>query len=172
MKKRFQNSNQILFIFKVTMAENVLEQTMGKEVHTSSNQVACTIIEVLLPFANAENFERYQNAFASNFRPICSDKFSSHILEKLVAISMLRAVGPDNIAPTESSSAPQAKKRKTNELPTEREYNLNTEFSDEHRQNCREFVVKTSKFLMNNLEDFVWDTYGKSFFTFYIIQYF
>lgn len=142
------------------MAENVLEQTVDKELHTSSNQVACTIIEVLLPFANAENFERFQTAFASNFRPICSDKFSSHILEKLVAISMLRAVAPDNASTTESTSEPQAKKRKTTDMPTEREYNLATEFSDEHRQKCREFVVKTSKFLMNNLEDFVWDTYG------------
>lgn len=142
------------------MAENVLEQTVDKELHTSSNQVACTIIEVLLPFANAENFERFQTAFASNFRPICSDKFSSHILEKLVAISMLRAVAPDNASTTEYTSEPQAKKRKTTDMPTEREYNLATEFSDEHRQKCREFVVKTSKFLMNNLEDFVWDTYG------------
>lgn len=70
------------------MADNVLEQTVDKEIHTSSNQIACTIIEALLPFSNAENFERFQTTFAANFRPICSDKFSSHILEKLVAISV------------------------------------------------------------------------------------
>lgn len=146
-------------LLPATMADNVLEQTVDKEIHTASNQIACTIIEALLPFSNAENFERFQTTFASNFRPICSDKFASHILEKLIAISMLRAVGADN-PEDESSVTPQAKKRKTTEIPSEREYNLKTQFSDEHRQVCREYVVKASKFLMNNLEDFVWDTYG------------
>lgn len=144
-----------------TMADNVLEQTTDKEIHTSSNQIACTIIETLLPFANAENFERFQKQFASSFRPICSDKFASHILEKLVVISMLRGTALENNAePTAEATAPLAKKKKTNDLPNEREYNLNTEFSDEHRATCREYVVKVSKFLLNNLEDFVWDTYG------------
>lgn len=146
------------------MADNVLEQTIDKEIHISSNQIACTIIETLLPFSNAENFERFQTQFGSSFRPICSDKFASHILEKLVSISMLRGVSAENKntadESTSKSTAPQSKKRKPNELPSEREYNLTTEFSDEHRNTCREFVVKVSKFLMNNLEDFVWDTYG------------
>lgn len=141
------------------MANNVLEQTAEKEIHTSSNQVACTVIEVILPFASDEHIERYQNAFASNYRPICSDKFSTHILEKLVAIAMLRGVAPDN-KPSADAETPQAKRRKTDEIPSERDYNLNSEFTDEHRQKCREFVVRTSKFLLNNLEDFVWDTYG------------
>lgn len=142
------------------MADNVLEQTIDKEIHTSSNQIACTIIEALLPFSNVENFERFQTTFAPNFRPICSDKFASHILEKLVAISMLRGVAADNKEISESTSTPLAKKRKVAEIPSEREYNLTTEFNEEHRQTCREFVIKVSKFLMNNLEDFVWDTYG------------
>lgn len=140
------------------MADNVLEQTVDKEIHTSSNQVACTIIETLLPFSSAENFERFQTTFASNFRPICSDKFASHILEKLVAVSMLRGVGEMN--EQDVSAAPEAKKRKVAAIPSERDYNLTSKFSEEHRQVCREFVVKASKFLMNNLEDFVWDTYG------------
>ncbi|XP_031622036.1 nucleolar protein 9 [Contarinia nasturtii] len=156
MKKGFDSIDE-----KTTMADNVLEQTIGKEIHTASNQIACTIIEALLPFSNAENFERFQTTFASNFRPICSDKFASHILEKLVSISMLRAVSAENVEDlSESSETPQAKKRKATEIPSERDYNLKTQFSDEHRQICREFVVKASKFLMNNLEDFVWDTYG------------
>lgn len=144
--------------FAVNMANNVLEQTVDKEVRTSSNQVACTIVETLLPFTSAENFERFQAKFAEGFRPICSDKFASHILQKLVSLSMLRAVGTD---PAAESSEPQAKKRKTVSLvPSEREYNSSAEFSEEHKAKCAEFVVKVSKFLLNNLEDFVWDTYG------------
>lgn len=141
------------------MANNVLDQTTEKEIHTSSNQVACTVIEVIIPFASDEHIERYQNAFAGNYRPICSDKFSTHILEKLVSISMLRGVAPDNKSGAEPETS-QAKRRKVDEIPSEREYNLSSDFSDEHREKCREFVVRTSKFLLNNLEDFVWDTYG------------
>lgn len=147
--------------FTVSMADNVLEQTVDKEVHISSNQIACTIIETLLPFANDENFERFQRQFAATFRPICSDKFASHILQKLVSVSMLRAVAPLNQATTEETSdEPAHKKKRSSTLPGEREYNLKTEFSGTHRQNCQEFVEKVSKFLLNNLEDFVWDTYG------------
>lgn len=143
------------------MADNVLEQTVDKEVHISSNQIACTIIETLLPFARDENFERFQRQFAATFRPICSDKFASHILQKLVTVSMLRAIAPLNQATTEETSdEPASKKRRTTALPNEREYNLTNEFSETHRQHCREFVEKVSKFLLNNLEDFVWDTYG------------
>lgn len=143
------------------MADNVLEQTVDKEVHISSNQIACTIIETLLPFSNDESFERFQRQFAATFRPICSDKFASHILQKLVSVSMLRAIAPLNQMTTEDASdEPVHKKKRTSALPGEREYNLSAEFSETHRQNCREFVEKVSKFLLNNLEDFVWDTYG------------
>lgn len=144
------------------MANNVLEQTVDKEVRISSNQVASTIIETLLPFSDAENFERFQTKFADNFRPICSDKFASHILEKLVSLSMLRAIGATAKAEeTGETNEPKAKKQKTESLvPSEREYNSSAKFSDEHKQKCAEYVVKVSKFLLNNLEDFVWDTYG------------
>lgn len=142
------------------MANNVLEQTIDKEIHTSSNQIACTIIEAILPFASIDHFERFQNAFASDFRPICSDKFASHILEKLVAVSMVRGIALDNQKSETECEPPSSKKQKPNAIPSEREYNLTAEFSDEHRQKCCEFVVRTSKFLMNNLEDFVWNTYG------------
>lgn len=37
---------------------------------------------------------------------------------------------------------------------------LTTVFNDTHRQNCREFVETVSKFLLNNLEDFVESIYG------------
>lgn len=153
-------------LFLESMAENVLEQTKGKEIHTSSNQVACTVIEHLLPFVDADNFERFQSEFANSFRPICADKFASHILEKLVSISFLRGVAKiqtdDKIDVDQSttSSKPLAKKMKTC-IPDEKEFNLDKNaFSDEHRQKCREYVVKVSKFLLNNLEDYVWDTYG------------
>lgn len=144
------------------MANNVFEQTVDREIYISSNQIACTIIEHLLPYTNAQNLERFQNAFAENFRPICSDKFASHILEKLVEISFLRAVSSIQIQNDTADTVKMAKKRKTtNDIaPNEKQYNLSETFDTNHIKKCSEFVVKISKFLLNNLEDFVWDQYG------------
>ncbi|KAG4066185.1 hypothetical protein HA402_014485 [Bradysia odoriphaga] len=144
---------------KVSMANNVFEQTVDKEIHISSNQIACTILEHLMPYVDADTLERFHKAFSENFRPICSDKFSSHILEKMIEVSFLRAVGrlqSDDDAASESKS----KKPRTVTVPNEKEYNLTETFSDTHRQNCSVFVIKSSKFLLNNLEDFVWDRYA------------
>lgn len=145
------------------MANNVFEQTVDREIFISSNQIACTIIEHLLPYANAENLERFQNAFAASFRPICSDKFASHILEKMVEVSFLRAVASIQPQCDAKQTSPTAnKKRKLpTEIPNEKQYNLtSTEFDADHQQKCTDFVEKISKFLLNNLEDFVFDAYG------------
>lgn len=148
-----------------SMAENVLEQTRDKELHISSNQIACTVIEHLLPFADADSFERFQRVFADNFRPICANKFASHILETLVSISFLRGVAKIQPEPNKEATTtiqrPPPKFRRPDPIPNERQFNLtNDSFSDEHRLKCHEFVLKVSKFLLNNLEDYVWDTYG------------
>lgn len=139
------------------MANNVFEQTVDKEIHISSNQIACTILEHLMPYVEPSILERFHKAFLENFRPICSDKFSSHILEKLIEVSLLRSVGHIQ---ENSNIANEPKKRKTEIIPNEKEYNLTESFSDSHREHCTAFVVKSSKFLLNNLEDFVWDPYA------------
>lgn len=143
------------------MASNVFEQTIEKEVHIASNQIACTILEHLMPYTDASILERFQQAFSSTLRPICSDKFASHILQKMVEVSFLRAVSPLQ-KPAVDPAPPANKKRKADaSIPDEKQYNLQPEhFDDDHRQKCSEFVVKISKFLLNNLEDFVWDAYA------------
>lgn len=142
------------------MASNVFEQTQGKEVEVSSNQVACTILEHLLPFTDESTLERLQTAFATDLRPICSDKFSSHILQKMVEVSFLRAAAKLQVPVVDELTEGPAKKKKIqdDDLPDEKKYNLTATFEDEHRQKCADFVVKISKFLLNNLEDFVWDS--------------
>lgn len=152
-------SPKFYYIFAVSMANNVFEQTVDKEIHISSNQIACTILEHLMPYVDSVTLERFHKAFSDSFRPICSDKFSSHILEKLIEVSFLRSVGhlqSDEDAASESKS----KKPRTDSVPNEKDYNLTETFSDTHRQNCANFVIRSSKFLLNNLEDFVWDRYA------------
>lgn len=140
------------------MANNVFEQTVDKEIHISSNQIACTILEHLMPYVESTTLERFHNTFADNFRPICSDKFSSHILEKLIEVSFLRSVG--HLQNNEEDTVIKSKKPRMATVPDEKEYNLTESFNDSHRENCKNFVIKSSKFLLNNLEDFVWDPYA------------
>lgn len=142
------------------MANNVFEQTVDKEIHISSNQIACTILEHLMPYVDAETLERFHKTFAENFRPICSDKFSSHILEKLIEVSFLRSVGQLNNDNEADESHSKSKRPRVDLVPNEKDFNLIQPISDTHRQNCTDFVVKSSKFLLNNLEDFVWDPYA------------
>lgn len=143
------------------MANNVFEQTIDKEIHISSNQIACTILEHLMPYVDSTTLERFHKTFSENFRPICSDKFSSHILEKLIEVSFLRSVGLlQNNENNDADVQNKSKRQRMATVPNEKDYNLTETFSDSHRQNCTDFVIKSSKFLLNNLEDFVWDPYA------------
>lgn len=141
----------------VTMANNVFEQTHDQEVHLSSNQVVSKVIENLIAFAEPEHFERFMKAFAENFRPICSDSFASHVLQKMVEVSFLRAEYYKKATNKQDpDDEPVTKRRKEDKL-SEEVYNTTNKFSEDHRKNCSEFVLKIGKFLLNNLEDFVWD---------------
>lgn len=149
------------------MASSVFDQTIDKEIHIASNQIACTILEHLMPYVDAGTLERFHSAFAATLRPICSDKFASHILQKMVEISFLRAVAKLQPQIDDAEAAAATPKRRKLEaaaapvIPDEKQYNLLVDqFDDDHRQKCADFVVKMSKFLLNNLEDFVWDSYA------------
>lgn len=169
MKKGFEDVEE-----KVNMANNVFEQTKDQEVYLASNQIVCKAMESLLGFIDAEQLESYFEVFADSFRPICSDRFASHVLQKMVEIAFLRSLDKDKLkAPKEKKDekeskdkddddeeeAPVAKKPKViTDVLSEELYNLETEFSAEHKINCGKFVLRVGKFMLNNLEDFVWDT--------------
>ncbi|RZC39239.1 hypothetical protein BDFB_004216 [Asbolus verrucosus] len=114
---------------KSIFVNNVFEQTNDQEINCCCNQVGCRVVELLLPFANNGVVERFMCVFGGELRPLCSDRFASHVLETLV-----RQAGGYSLK-------------------------LNTD-SEDFQVKCKEFVIKVSKFLLNNLEDYIWDTYG------------
>ncbi|KAM7341862.1 nucleolar protein 9 [Cochliomyia hominivorax] len=165
MKNGFEDIEE-----KVNMANNVFEQTKDQEVYLASNQIVCKALENLLGFVDAEQLETYFETFADSFRPICSDRFASHVLQKMVEIAFLRTISKDQLKKDdneikeskedkEEDETPLAKKPKLNkDVLSEENYNLETEFSHEHKINCGNFVLRVGKFMLNNLEDFVWDS--------------
>ncbi|KAH8418365.1 hypothetical protein KR222_004049 [Zaprionus bogoriensis] len=144
---------------RVNMANNVFEQTVDQEIHLASNQIVSKALESLIGFVDAEPLERYFAKFGDSLRPMCSDRFASHVLQKMLEIAFLRGLGKAAaLAESEETGPGTAKKAKPDAAQIEEQYNLETEFSDAHREHCRQFVLRISKFMLNNLEDFVWDS--------------
>lgn len=140
------------------MANNVFEQTVDQEIHLSSNQIVSKALESLIGFVDAAQLERFFEKFGDNLRPMCSDRFASHVLQKMLEIAFLRGLGQAAAKEqSDASTAVSAKRAKPDAAQIEEQYNLETEFSHEHRENCQLFVLRISKFMLNNLEDFVWD---------------
>lgn len=115
----------MLFVyFSVTFANNVFEQTDNQEITCSCNQFGCRVIETLLPFANDSTMERFMAAFADDLRPLCCDRFATHVIEALIRESTKRSL------------------------------------TGEKNEIYSTFLIKISRFLLNNMEDYMWDTYG------------
>ncbi|XP_064552097.1 nucleolar protein 9 [Drosophila montana] len=143
---------------RVNMANNVFEQTKDHEIDLAANQVVSKALESLIGFVDAPQLERFFTKFGDSLRPMCSDPFASHVLQKMVEIAFLRGLGQTAARePSEDDLSDPAKKAKPDAAQVEEQYNLETEFSEEHREQCRQFVLRISKFMLNNLEDFVWD---------------
>uniref|UniRef100_A0A1B0EXZ7 Uncharacterized protein n=1 Tax=Phlebotomus papatasi TaxID=29031 RepID=A0A1B0EXZ7_PHLPP len=129
---------------KELLATNVIEQTKGREIVLSSHQIASKVIENLLEFCSDETLGEYQEAFKADIRSLCLNGFSSHVLEKLISISAMRYLTKNSV-----EDEPPEKKIKTEDgIPPG---NLSQ---------SKSFVETCSKFLLNNLEEFVWDSYA------------
>jgi nucleolar protein 9 len=70
----------------------VFDETIDEEVNYSCNQLASAALEKLLPAANDTALRRFIEAFGQNLRPICSDPYASHVLEKLLLIVSQRGL--------------------------------------------------------------------------------
>lgn len=146
---------------KVAMANNVMDQTIDKEINLSSNQVVSKVLEHTLGFVNPEHLERFLKIFGDGVRPICSEVYASHVLNKLMEIAFLRAVGKSIITPdADEEEGPSNAKKSKFDIVTDLKYNTTQKFTSEHRSKCSEFLLRISKFLLNNLEDFAEDKCG------------
>ncbi|XP_055591940.1 nucleolar protein 9 [Uranotaenia lowii] len=142
-----------------TMANNVYGQIEGKEIRASSNQLSSRVLENLLGYTDEETLERLMEVFGENFRVVCCDKFASHVLQKLLLIAVMRFVAELQPESVELDS-PSASKKAKSGIVRELDYNLKAAFGEGHRKICGKFVKKVAMFLLNNLEEFVWDSFG------------
>ncbi|KAH9629963.1 hypothetical protein HF086_017478 [Spodoptera exigua] len=152
MKQGIQDKDE-----RSALVNNVLERTKGEEQNVVGNQLGCRVVELLLPFATPEDLERYMEVLSPDLRRLCSDNFTSHVVETLLRAACERAIehmqtNEDQTSDSEEE-APKKKKPKL-EPKTEKKY------TEDHIKKCYEFTIKISKYALNNLEDFVWDQYA------------
>lgn len=63
----------------------------GNEVNYCSNQVVSRVVDDLLPLASDATVLNLIEHFEKDLRPICSDQFASHVLQKLLHVATYRA---------------------------------------------------------------------------------
>lgn len=133
------------------MVNNVLDRTKEEELNVIGNQLGCRVVELLLPFASPEDLERYMDVVLPDIRRLCSDNFTSHVIETLLRVSCERAIEHLQATPenTEEEEEVPSKKRKI--AKTEQKY------EHDHIEKCHEFTLKVCKYTLNNLEEFVFD---------------
>ncbi|XP_013201009.2 nucleolar protein 9 [Amyelois transitella] len=144
MKQGIEDSEE-----RVALVNNVLERTKGVELNVVENQLGCRVIEILLPYCSAEDFERFIEVISPELRRLCSDNFSSHVIETMLRVACERAT--ESLQSKEEDEVPKKKKKHDESEP---------KYSEEHVRKCNEFTLKICKYALNNLEDFMWDSYA------------
>lgn len=147
---------------KESLANNVLEHIEGKEFKLAQSSICSKLVENIIGFSEPETFEKYTTALSENMRQVCTDRMASHVIQKVIEISFLRAVGKASLKTEneDDEGAPPVKKSRPSKLPNEFDYNLEKDFPQSHKDYCNKFVEKLGKFMLNNLEDFTQDTYA------------
>ncbi|XP_045540451.1 nucleolar protein 9 [Papilio machaon] len=133
---------------KQALVNNVLERTKGEELNIIGNQLGCRVIELLIPYSTPEDLERYIEVVNTDLRRLCSDNFCGYVLNSMLTVCSHRAT--DHLQNNNQETEDEVPKKK-------RKKEQDCKYSEEHVKNCHEFVIKISKYVLNNLEDFVWE---------------
>ncbi|XP_017757208.1 PREDICTED: nucleolar protein 9 [Eufriesea mexicana] len=128
---------------KLIFANNVYAQTAGHELEYARNQVGSRILDSLLKYANLETIERLVAAFKSSLRPLSNDKFASHVLQKILVIC-----------------ADRGNRSKRSESCTEEDTDARIEVKESEIESYNNIVLNMSKYFINNIEEFIFDTYA------------
>lgn len=110
---------------KDVFVTNVFETTINEEVSLCSNQLVSRVLERLLPLAREEVRVRFMQCLADDLRIVAVDPFSSHVLETLLLLA------------TFEKSKFETAEKKTEQIS--------------YRRN---WVIRVSKFMINNFDEF------------------
>lgn len=134
IRKDFSSSEE-----RLMFAQNVFQETEGREVDCARNQIGSHVIDSLLKYANLEIIQKLIQAFEPSLRQLSSDKCASHVLQKIILVCADRGNQVSTLITNKADVA---------------------EIKPFEAKSYNDIVLKLSKYFLNNLEEFVFDTYA------------
>ncbi|XP_012062862.1 PREDICTED: nucleolar protein 9 [Atta cephalotes] len=137
---------------KTMLAQNVYQEISGREIVCACNQVGSRIIDSLLKYANLEAIQKLTQALESSLRRLSSDKFASHILQRIIIVCADR--GNRDSASNAKNARDKTNTKSKNAVDTV------MDIEPSEVQSYNNIVLKLSKYVLNNSEEFVFDIYA------------
>jgi len=129
------------------LVQNVYQEIAGREVECACNQIGSFVIDSLLKYANLEIIQKFIQAFESSLRRLSSDRFASHILQKIIIICADRG---NRVSKTKNAAGNKTRVKNGDIV----------EVKPSEVQFYNDIVLKLSRFILNNSEEFVFDSYA------------
>lgn len=134
---------------KQLLINNFIEAAEGKEQAVALHGIGSKILDSLIGYSSPENFENYTSCMIDSLRKLIQNTKASFVLESILKIATLRALSGNDIEINE----PIKKKSKFSKFSSDIDYNLELEIKPNHAKYCSEFIIKLSKFVLNNIEE-------------------
>lgn len=143
---------------QTTMADNFLESMAEKELEFTLHPVASKVIEGLIGHSSPDTFETFTAALLPSLRLLVNASAASFVLESCLKTAALRTltVKQEKLKEPEDSQ-PDNKKRKFSKVSSSVDFNLKSDIKPGHKLYCRQLVEKLSRFLLNNMEDYLYE---------------
>lgn len=140
---------------KMMYVHNVYQETVGHEVEYAQNQVGSRVMDSLLKYVDLETIQRIVKAFESSLRKLASDRFASHVLQKIVMVCADRG---NRVSNTSTTDKVTVNKTSTESGDNVADAVVEVKYSEIMIYN--NIVLKLSRYYINNMEEFVFDTYA------------
>lgn len=144
-------NNSSSFEEKTMLVQNVYQEIAGREIECACNQVGSLVVDSLLKYANLEAIQKLTQAFESSLRRLSSDRFASHILQKIIIVCADRG----NKVPMSNAKSTAVDKTSTK---SKNVVDAIIEVKPFEVQSYNDIVLKLSRYFLNNSEEFVFDT--------------
>ncbi|XP_034950945.1 nucleolar protein 9 [Chelonus insularis] len=130
---------------KLVFANNIFEQMNDREVEYTKNQVGSRVMDSLMSYASFEVIQKLSESLDHSLRQIFSDKYGSHVLEKLIYVCADRG---------------NSKKTTSVDVKQEQESKDKVDVREDQIDEYNKIVLKLCKYALNNMEEFIYDNYA------------
>lgn len=128
--------------------EDIYQEMVGREIEYARNQAGSRVMDSLLRYASLDIIQRLIRALEPSLRQLSSDRFASHVLQKIIVVCADRG----NHAAAKETAVDKSGSESAEDAVVKVEPSEVKTYND--------IVLKLSKYLLNNMEEFVFDTYA------------